>query len=1569
MHMRVRLAVALVGLAFSGCPAEEGDPPLFNAKDLSVQCPTGQVGWDFSTGGNDSTIVENSVSREITVDSATLGTCNYKDDFAIDCDGKRDCTRLVKKPTSPTCGGGALNLTYRCGSEPHRYNVVLPGEASGQSITLACAEPMTIISAIYASNAPTAANQANITTAIASACTGKRRCALEDPYVLNNRNDPWPNVNKDTLVKYFCGTDPVAKETVVPAGQRVDIQCPLNEAPAPVFRDTLRIQSVEADPEVCANYAGTCSAPAYQARVKEWDTKLRAACENKKECRLTMNRGLSFPSTRLRVTYWCTSPQAPEERYFDSRDDFEASFDLYCGTPITIVGLVPGFNNLYKGGDLDAAKAACNTKSRCVLPNPKYATGQLGDSARAAYRYTCGDNVFDMRETEELNTSTFYRPSLGRRVEAILDPRRRQLACDRYSNNLVGGIRVVSATINGADALLSTTSQCYGRGVCFVQSNDSGDIKYRCGNSYELKTATRKSELPAGFVLSCNPDVKVVSLECENPASETYYPKGCITPSTPYRYTDITPDQRCFAGNNGVCNISKRSNQVAHLKWTCGNDPRVYSYDGPGEPYPSASEQAFDFLKPRCEVPEKPYVEKACVPATCPGNMRRDSKLQCIPDATKLFTDVYAAPILKTWDPGLDGGTSQWGGAETTTLTEDFPYQMFGYAQYKAWGYVQLAPTTAITLWAWDEFVPKQGVTVPANRTSTVGFRCIVSEAPIRDAEVQSITPGYRRVINGGKGGVLPLTCFRQDVDDGRNAWSDGARRVGIPESEFRRDYQRKTSWVASAFDATGKQAARVSNNQLRSAVNPIGFFYNSSNGWIDQLAFYAQTTDYRFAKQVTFVEAQEIQVNASAATLRQAELKVDVAKADLLPSFDLDFTWSQRGDSPSKNPLSPRSILSTNAAVPLNRRNLRATIEMARLSTSEPEWLAVNATSFPATGLGNGNAMSQTVRLQAKVTPSLRERMLSIKGAATAQTADGFMRNFEEDNTVFRVRVCMDFDEVTHALGSSNITAGSLDNQGVTAQRDGVTYGLKFTKRCAESGPVLLKRELFVYPTTPVAAVETPANSASSPRQGDSAAGSTNDMGNQSACTETGGRQNCTGQSRNAMTTGGQFSISAIDTASNDESTQDETTKTTKMSTNMTLFGFKIFDLSSGSTAEPQSAGAWSVELNLTPNLDNIADAWKSRRTAGVKTKSDKTKTKPKAKKGILSRFERDGLAMKLSKEFPFTLGPFPFVLEVGFSVGFGFGAKLKLSGDYQSVTSMVNPKYPCLKSGAGECFLAYTDNKSFEEALSECRFKGGTLAEVRTAADLAAANAAIATAAGSGTRYWLGGQLAYQYEDPRCDVTRAPACAGTSRTRYAWLTGNVPFANQRRLETPLLDPNSLLGNHGFGASLGPVVSRAPNRAGVLLRPATSNLETDVITATAPYVCQFDPASSYVEASIGVAVNVEFSMGFFAKICTPSTDIGFCLGATLNLITAGVNVSAERSRILVFNNNRIKVSLLGESKIEGTWEVAFMSGSFDAELNFLFWSTSWQIASYGGLFTIEGELFPEIVSPYARTF
>jgi hypothetical protein len=262
---------------------------------------------------------------------------------------------------------------------------------------------------------------------------------------------------------------------------------------------------------------------------------------------------------------------------------------------------------------------------------------------------------------------------------------------------------------------------------------------------------------------------------------------------------------------------------------------------------------------------------------------------------------------------------------------------------------------------------------------------------------------------------------------------------------------------------------------------------------------------------------------------------------------------------------------------------------------------------------------------------------------------------------------------------------------------------------------------------------------------------------------------------------------------------------------------------------------------------------------------------------------------------------------------------------------------------------------------------FKGGRLAEVRTTTDLSELQTAIASVGGAAEVFWLGGQLAYQYADPRCDVTRDARCPGLSRTRYTWVTGNVPFASQRRTEPALIDPGSLLGNHGFGNNLGSLLTKVPNKAGVLLKKDTGRLVTDLADLPHRFACEFDPAGSYVETSLGVEVKAEFTYGVGAAICTPSSDIGFCLSIGLNFINAGIAIGAKHSTIGIFNNSNVKVSLLGRGEVTGTWSVSLLSGSLAAELRLLFWNTSWEIASYKGLISLEGELFPTIETPYRK--
>ena len=156
------------------------------------------------------------------------------------------------------------------------------------------------------------------------------------------------------------------------------------------------------------------------------------------------------------------------------------------------------------------------------------------------------------------------------------------------------------------------------------------------------------------------------------------------------------------------------------------------------------------------------------------------------------------------------------------------------------------------------------------------------------------------------------------------------------------------------------------------------------------------------------------------------------------------------------------------------------------------------------------------------------------------------------------------------------------------------MSYQLGIKKRCAETGPLLVQRELFVYSTNPLATTESPLNSATSPRQGDGSAGSNNDIGNQSNCVDlnNGLSQACTGASRSNMVTSGQFQLSLLESTTTDKSTQSESSKSSGITSETKLFGFVTLNLNQGGGSEGSSPGAWEVDIDLVEGASAIGDA-----------------------------------------------------------------------------------------------------------------------------------------------------------------------------------------------------------------------------------------------------------------------------------------------------------------------------------------------------------------------------------------
>ena len=200
----------------------------------------------------------------------------------------------------------------------------------------------------------------------------------------------------------------------------------------------------------------------------------------------------------------------------------------------------------------------------------------------ATYRYVCGDNLFVTRESTTFFNGTVY--SNGKYKLPRIEAYNRQIQCTQPNNNLYGGIRLVSATLNGQNGVVAATSACFGRGFCTLSSNNAADeVAYRCGSSNAIIRPPRTANR---FNLTCQPDVVPVSVTCDPLGNEPATETRCVGTSLPGRY-DTGIDQArtmCPPGNNGSCRFSDLPRQTIHVKWQCGKDPKVYSYDGLGEP-------------------------------------------------------------------------------------------------------------------------------------------------------------------------------------------------------------------------------------------------------------------------------------------------------------------------------------------------------------------------------------------------------------------------------------------------------------------------------------------------------------------------------------------------------------------------------------------------------------------------------------------------------------------------------------------------------------------------------------------------------------------------------------------------------------------------------------------------------------------------------------------------------------------------------------------------------------------------------------------------------------------------
>lgn len=1624
------LAAAFALTGFFGCeePPTYDEPPLFQAYDPLVSCPADKVGWDLSTGGGLEPLERSPVGDAIKVRSSSLANCGLLEtEVRTACDGRGLCRKDV------TCDDGSVD--YVCGTETAVYKARVDSTSGTRGITLSCGSPITIVKALYA---PTAIAPADISLQLSARCSGKRRCAGgPSGYELNGYADPAPNQSKLVRVTYLCGTE-TTNRTIDVDDFRLDFFCP-DPAPRPM-REPMKVQF--ANPRLkYGSPVLTASNASYAAQLLT-QISAACEGKNECEVTFTgkfadgttppywkpndPNAGwytsepdelgwlvvwrspagwLNIGANYLIVGYTCGAGTFVEKRAIDPMAAApNNTLRLKCGESLTVTGV----DSKTDGGTFVADPALTSiVKTRCdghrACTPPAY-VGTLGpgryksaDGGYASlgpaqtYKFTCG-------------SETTVRTAV---VDNSASVNLAQVECPAPAMDLTApGIRLVS--VSPADRTLEVSRQCTGRDQCAVPSGVTA--QYRCVDSPSVKTSDATGKLSCGLAIF----IKTVSPGCYAPPPPDWC--GTAVGSCNFVATQLPSVQGCPARPT--------------VTYTCGCDPTVRTVTGE-----RAGEARLD-----CPALSQATAcsKKGCVPKYCYGAQKRDVNLQCVDDSTLVPTFFNAEPVIVEWRALGDGGTdltppaaaSRPATAAAQLIKSDYPYQPFTFLALQTDGNREISRKAHALLWAYDEFIPRSGAknvdggTLPS---FSDGFRCVVSETGLDGAP----RFGSESIVAGGTGQTFHPRCFDQDrLNDPGTSTFDAAMRVGLTDGQFRDRYTRSGSYVTVSLDPHGVATVpkrRTYNgydvNWVSKAVNPVGFFYDPKRDYLSLFDYYSQTWGEAASFPVQWVASTQIELAVTDMNVAYGDLLVDVEDENALPEFDVDMRWFLRGDSPA-NPYSLKTRVANNPAnTSLADRNLSMTVEMARIDPSLNNlWAPSNSVRFPAKALSGGNNFLQTDRAHVAITPALRKRLLTVRKTATSvsptATPDGFMANILDADTAFLVRTCIDFDGASRAIEAAIAPEG-------TSLPSLNGYSVKVSKRCSEPRTVVFRRQLYVRPTIPATQDEKPADRGAVQPQGDRDVGGPQsngvelgcirqcmvsaDCGEGGVCTpgangalgtcnKTPDNQRCRDTSVSQGGMGGQFPISLYEVRTQATVERSFVQRAASNNTNTctqtrgSVLTFTVSAPAAECTASPDGPVKSHFQTSFSPNIQGIIDLVKAIRSrtppGGIKPDASKANNVRKAFGGKIKAWSKDrkkgkqepaeGVAVGISKEFFITIGPVPISIEISATASLGFKFELERDTE-QAKVGMTTEFYPCVNASNTSCYSAENTEATFDDALTACNEKGGSLALVRTAAMNTAFTNALNTQSGV---YWIGAQSQYVYEYPPCadggvfiDGGTGPngafsqGCKDASGTGYVWLRGGS-IASQLGLAPAILsgsNQNNTFTNVSLPASF------VPDKAALTYSPGARQVSADRVTARHRYACGYDSATEVYTSKFEKKFNIEFGIGVGAAICLPSSRIGVCAVVDFKIFEASWSIGSSNQETNVYRgtgNARYRQSVFGENGNFGTWERKALEGSFSVELRFFFFSESFKVKEFGLVrgernYPWNGDIFPPATTPY----
>jgi hypothetical protein len=728
-------------------------------------------------------------------------------------------------------------------------------------------------------------------------------------------------------------------------------------------------------------------------------------------------------------------------------------------------------------------------------------------------------------------------------------------------------------------------------------------------------------------------------------------------------------------------------------------------------------------------------------------------------------------------------------------------------------------------------------------------------------------------------------------------------------------------------------------------APNPPGFFYYPTLKWVDMIGFYQQREIVvpwvGPNGETTGLQSSLLHEAAASAFDMPTKLLIGIKDFALEsstitfnpyepspPSMTVDVDWQNYGDVEANPYSSKKGAVVVSGISNMNARNLRATVEF-RPSDTALGWKSLGSFKLPSdAAVATGSVKSGTF-----LTSKENVRDIFRPSAGAWKTA-----------TMFDIRVCLDADglsprqEAGLILRLPSVQAG---NYLFTAGYESADKGC-----VVKAKNLVVARDTLYRPLPPQRSDANVGMGDTTKSGGEDASGSTDNGGEKLCQTTTTGRR-CDSNSSSSMGGKGFFgrSFYGTDSVSSKDENKDGSGRTSTKS-DAEVVGFQVIDMDDSEQSQGWADEATTPKngftLTIAPNWDIIIEGLELLNPPGPPPK-------PKFEKKVVKG--RSGLGVGIGFEASVQIGPIPGRLIATFGIGVSIALVVKL-------TFTPETPYPCTGDSNSKCFMASTDRKNQSDASRACSNRGARLAEIRGARD----RDGIMAAAGGDNHYWIGGQLAYQYNDLNCaDPVAAKldpeVCKRDSQTSYRWLGSDREIARSVGTSATVdyLGYAQIPARPPGGIQLATAV---PVAAGLAYHGAYQRIVAIPQSTALPYVCEYDGVGKtrYSDISLGVevAVGVGLTIGFYI----PNEHFGFGIEGTVDFITVSLTPTVGYREFTLLDNSGGWLGTRGSVYTIGPWEVNLLSCGVSAVANFVLFSARWSLLSYPGFNVAGGKLW-----------